>query len=250
MDILVHDVGEKQDQVGAERVLVYILPGNPGLISFYEPFASALASLFSTRDLTQKATIRICGKSYRGFEIAIPKDSETSTGPFGLPETMSACEKDLQSFADPDPSRSPTKVILVGHSVGAYILLELLRRRSELKRVDIIGGILVFPTVTYIAKSRLGRIIAVCFLLPSFMKKYLSNKFSANTCAAMVTLLRWSRCQCSFLPHAFQSALLSTSSLCMASGPGGHQLCSVPKEQKWCYPSPVGDCIPAALVCD
>jgi len=174
-DILVHNVhvGKKQQHPPSsshvERVLVYILPGNPGLISFYEPFANGLVSLLKAGNCADKAAIRICGKSYRGFEVATSEktqgEADTDGGPcmFGLADTIAACARDVESFADPDPSGPPTKVILIGHSVGAYILLELLARRTELKRVDLIGGILVFPTVTYIARSRLGRIITVCF---------------------------------------------------------------------------------------
>ena len=167
-DILVHDVHPQKST--RLRFIIYILPGNPGLISFYEPFANALVSFLRAREGINKAAIRVCGKSYRGFEVSTSSSSSctsnedrSDSGPFGLTDTIAACARDVESFADADPSTPSTKVILIGHSVGAYILLELLARRTELGRVDLIGGILVFPTVTYIARSRLGRIITVCF---------------------------------------------------------------------------------------
>src|SRR5205814_5595606 len=67
-------------------------------------------------------------------------------------------------------SKCPEKVILVGHSVGAYVMLEVIRRwklstqgfSPETSTIlEIIGGILLFPTVTNIAKSPSGKWISV-----------------------------------------------------------------------------------------
>lgn len=54
------------------------------------------------------------------------------------------------------------RVILMGHSVGSYILLEVIRRVREKAKIEeeavrIIGGVCLFPTVTHIAKSESGR---------------------------------------------------------------------------------------------
>ena len=63
-----------------------------------------------------------------------------------------------------DTCRGP-KVILMAHSVGAYMALEILRRKpqrlNELADLDIIGAALLFPTVTEIAKSWHGSILSV-----------------------------------------------------------------------------------------
>lgn len=70
-------------------------------------------------------------------------------------------------------SRTKNQVILVGHSVGAYIAMEVLRRHREGEHkesdngaistsesadvdFDIIGGVMLFPTVVDIAKSPSG----------------------------------------------------------------------------------------------
>jgi pimeloyl-ACP methyl ester carboxylesterase len=68
-------------------------------------------------------------------------------------------------------SGQPPRVIIVGHSVGAYILLEILRRHRErllgnpkddaADGMRIEGGICLFPTVTHIAKSKSGRKFSV-----------------------------------------------------------------------------------------
>lgn len=74
---------------------------------------------------------------------------------------------------------NPPKVILIGHSVGAYVLLEIISRhqhtmrRKAMKGIkqqdpDLIGGILLFPTIADIAKSPLGRVAKYVLRLPGF----------------------------------------------------------------------------------
>ncbi|KAK0724116.1 hypothetical protein B0H67DRAFT_100002 [Lasiosphaeris hirsuta] len=170
-DVLIHDLGSNDGR--AEKFMIYILPGNPGLISFYEPFAIALALLLQRSSVAKNASIRICGKSLRGFETGATgatDRNEQTTGPVSLAETILRTEADLMALATSTStpsavSASPVRIILVGHSVGAYILLELLRRHrcgagaNVHNPVDIVGGILVFPTVTHIARSRAGWIL-------------------------------------------------------------------------------------------
>lgn len=62
------------------------------------------------------------------------------------------------------------RVIIAGHSVGAFIALEVLRvlceqrkkrRGSRARGTEIIGGIMLFPTIVDIAKSPSGRLLSV-----------------------------------------------------------------------------------------
>lgn len=69
----------------------------------------------------------------------------------------------------------PLRVILVGHSVGTYMILELLaQRRRELKKMDasinqdysIIGAISLFPTIVDLTKSPNGRKVGLFASMP------------------------------------------------------------------------------------
>ena len=65
------------------------------------------------------------------------------------------------------------RVILVGHSVGAYIALEVLRRlqrKEEGMGVRVVGVLGLWPTVTHIAKSPSGVRIGVSSVVYSFLR--------------------------------------------------------------------------------
>ena len=155
--------------------LIYFLPGNPGLIHYYQPFLSKLHALLSTSSTTESSRFHICGHSLRGFESA--QDGRKVTppkSPLGLEEQIKVQEKRLYDHIKSHRARTGNspKVILMGHSVGCYMLLELIQQhRGKIEEegeedFDLIGGILLFPTIIHIAKSPLGMVFGVRTLSP------------------------------------------------------------------------------------
>ena len=140
----------------AADVLVYLVPGNPCLISFYAPYLSHLSKLL----YRPGRTTVVGGCTLPGFQ---PSKAHAVWGslPAGLPDQIMNVEELLGRA-----SRRTSKVVLVGHSVGAYMVLEVLRRRAQdlnrLGDVNIAGAVLLFPTVVDIALSPHGRIMSVC----------------------------------------------------------------------------------------
>jgi hypothetical protein len=170
-DVMTVKVSNAGSYSNSESYIIYILPGNPGLISFYEPFASALSLSLRKTSVAEDVSLQILGKSLRGFEL--DGEKRPVDGPIGLQETIVGAETDLHSLTKHEagvPGNSPPKVILIGHSVGAYILLELIRRhvedQNEDGKVNIVGGILLFPTIIDIAESPAGRILNVRYFHP------------------------------------------------------------------------------------
>lgn len=153
----------------AQEYLIYFITGNPGLISYYKPFLSRLHSLLATCSSTVSARFHICGHSLKGFEFS--KDDENAKlpkHPLSLAEQIDFQEDLLYRHIESHRERTGNtpKVILMGHSVGAYILLELIgHHRDKIDEgeedFDLIGGILLFPTITHIAKSPLGMVASV-----------------------------------------------------------------------------------------
>jgi len=156
----------------SQDYLVFFIPGNPGLVSYYEPFLSRLHALIS--DKSTKGRFHICGHSFRGFEIS--PDSETPQNPLSLTEQVKYQEDLLCLHVDSHfkaTGKSP-KVILMGHSVGAYVLLELIQQHRDRinacddEDFDLIGGILLFPTIADLAKSPMGKVARLVLPIPGF----------------------------------------------------------------------------------
>ena len=163
----------------SQSYLIYFLPGNPGLIRYYQPFLLKLYTLLSTRSTTQSSIFHICGHSHSGFETA---HDGKKFEPLGLGQQVKDQEQRLYNHIESHRNRfgQNPKVILMGHSVGCYMLLELIQQhRNKIQELieqhgskpeegeedfDLIGGILLFPTITHIAKSPLGMVFGVCTL--------------------------------------------------------------------------------------
>ena len=162
---------------GSQDYLIYFLPGNPGLIRYYEPFLYRLHYLLSTCSTTESSRFHICGHSHSGFETAY---HGKKFQPLGLGQQIKDQEQLLYKHIESHRNRTGhnPKVILMGHSVGCYMLLELVQQhRDKIQELikqhgdkieddeedfDLIGGILLFPTITHIAKSPLGMVFGVC----------------------------------------------------------------------------------------
>ena len=159
------------DDDEVQDYLVFMITGNPGLISYYEPFLSTLHNLLTSSFDSSSSRFYVCGHSLAGFDTSKSDDAENLVLPAGLFQQISNTEKLLYQQIDrlqkaTSMKERPLKVILMGHSVGAYILLELisnhrLRVEEGQKDFDLIGGILLFPTITHLAQSPQGMIYSV-----------------------------------------------------------------------------------------
>ncbi|KAJ5794855.1 hypothetical protein N7457_001454 [Penicillium paradoxum] len=159
--------GSSSDQ----KTTIFFISGNPGLIGYYHPFLSLLSKHLdeSKNDASPNPqSFQIYGCSLGGFEI----DEQSSSSPHNgadldlesqicfVQEKLATLMGDTaidQSNLDVKPRR---KVILIGHSVGAYIAMEILRRHREASprsNFDIVGGTMLFPTVKDIAASPSGQ---------------------------------------------------------------------------------------------
>ncbi|KAI4254533.1 MAG: hypothetical protein LQ352_003041 [Teloschistes flavicans] len=159
---------DRNNEKGQDYFIFHI-PGNPGLIDYYYPFLYNLHTLLSS---SSDANFHIAGHSLAGFATN-ESNSLSSRAVAGLPRQIEYVDDLLYKKVDEvrDATGKNPKVILMGHSVGAYILLEIIR--SHRKRVesgkqdfDLIGGILLFPTITHIARSPSGIAASALLSIP------------------------------------------------------------------------------------
>lgn len=164
---------------------IFFITGNPGLIAYYHTFLSLLSSKLalyassgSPRDCDY-GEFQVYGHSLAGFELpesgagTQQQQQQSETGCYDLEEQICFVQRRLDEFIV-ENSNGKHKVILIGHSLGAYIAMEVLRRHRERQKTktkidevteqaefDIIGGVMLFPTVVDIAKSPSGEKLTV-----------------------------------------------------------------------------------------
>jgi pimeloyl-ACP methyl ester carboxylesterase len=154
----------------ASNHLIFFVPGNPGLISYYDAFLRTLHQLLSEKK-SEADVFHIHGQSLNGFE-----ENSTPSQATGLPYSLEEqIESRLQCLKDrsivsggPRQGQAYDSIILVGHSVGSYIVLEMLQRLRQTPSLNVKAGILLFPTVTHIAQSPSGVKLSTLFRIPGF----------------------------------------------------------------------------------
>ncbi|KAL2851749.1 hypothetical protein BJX68DRAFT_66501 [Aspergillus pseudodeflectus] len=208
---------------------IYFITGNPGLISYYHAFLSSLGQKLSAlpgdgspnseSEKGGKNSVHILGHSLAGFELeSSTRSKKDGIGNvdgdgdhyFSLEEQICFVQRrlsghmaDLWKTSTSSMTKSRPKVILIGHSVGTYMAMEILRRhretrseKSEQQNFDIVGGILLFPTVKDIAASPSGkkltfllRLIPQLALVVSIFVRILVTLLPASILSAVVNFV-------------------------------------------------------------
>ncbi|XP_074608459.1 lipid droplet-associated hydrolase-like isoform X2 [Acropora palmata] len=171
------------------KFVIVVIPGNPGLVEFYDVFVT---SLFNSL----KGQWPIYAISHAGHSPTteypvnpFPKPSiDKATAvksffPLTLNEQIVHKNEFLKSHIPPH-----SKIILIGHSIGAYIILNILKTCD--RAADITKAILLFPTFERMAVSPSGRYVtpavryfkwfavsavAVFSVLPESVRRFLIN---------------------------------------------------------------------------
>ncbi|KAJ6441330.1 cyanamide hydratase [Purpureocillium lavendulum] len=172
----------------SRRVLIYFICGNPGLVGYYADFLGALHGMLDATPRIADAGPRIAydiyGKNLAGFSDAEhePFGAPGSDGPqpWDLDGQVESVYDDVASRSrgtDPEAADSPPPpgpgddvrgerrrydfVVLVGHSIGSYIALEVFHRHaqtpSRAPHLRLRHGFLLFPTIVSIGLSPSGR---------------------------------------------------------------------------------------------
>jgi pimeloyl-ACP methyl ester carboxylesterase len=145
------------------KTTIFFISGNPGLIAYYHPFLSLLAKYLKDG----KSSFQIYGCSLGGFEIGEDSPKAPILDLEDQIRFVQAKLATLMQGGSDDSTNAPKSrrnVILIGHSIGSYIAMEVLRRHRESpspNTFDIIGGAMLFPTVKDIAASPSGQKLTV-----------------------------------------------------------------------------------------
>ncbi|GAO16623.1 hypothetical protein UVI_02012450 [Ustilaginoidea virens] len=152
-----------------QRALVYFVCGNPGLIGFYVDFLDALRSLLDSSAAGATA-YDLYGANLAGFCDDEHEPFGPDNPPLDVHAQVDATYRDVASRRVSSPGGGPDGgsaddkpydlVILMGHSIGAYICVEIfhrhLRDASRAPHLRLRHGFLLFPTIASLAASQAG----------------------------------------------------------------------------------------------
>ena len=120
------------------HVLVYFISGNPGLIHYYEPFLSTLHSLLEetpSPHRTKPVSFHVYGRDLAGFDDADQEPFGPENPPHDVESQIRYALEGIDTLeVQTDGPRKGSRfdrIIVIGHSVGAYITLEAFHRRLK-----------------------------------------------------------------------------------------------------------------------
>ncbi|PNY26874.1 Uncharacterized protein TCAP_03198 [Tolypocladium capitatum] len=161
------------------RALVYFVCGNPGLVGFYADFLDALRGMLSASEA--RTAYDVYGRNLLGFRDAEHEPfGPGRAGPWDLDAQVEAIYDDVAARAELRVSDSDSDsgsgsgydfVVLAGHSVGAYIAVDIFHRHARqpdrAPRLVLRHGLLLFPTIASIDVSPSGRRMQLLRRLPT-----------------------------------------------------------------------------------
>lgn len=142
-----------------EMIIIHI-PGNPGLIGFYENYFSKLFEKFNKK-------IKIIGCSNRGLLIEMPDNYEKNYSKYKR-FTMNEQIKHHLNFIKHIMIKHPNKkIVFTCHSLGSYFLNKIMKK-IDMKKIQAI--FLLFPAIENLNLSKNAQ---------KFTKKMVANHLSA-----------------------------------------------------------------------
>ncbi|XP_014878839.1 lipid droplet-associated hydrolase isoform X1 [Poecilia latipinna] len=163
-------------QLSGEKVLLLLIPGNPGVVGFYESFMRTLHGLLG-RPVWAVSHAGHCAPP-DSMDLVEDGAAAARQDVFGLDGQI---RHKLAFIQDRVPRG--TRLVLVGHSIGCYMILEMMRRSPEL---EVLKAVLLFPTIERMAQSPQGKVMTpvLCQLrylayLPLFLMSLLPQRVAA-----------------------------------------------------------------------
>ncbi|XP_018324799.1 lipid droplet-associated hydrolase [Agrilus planipennis] len=142
---------EEPPETNEPEDIIICIPGNPGITKFYTVFLQRIH---------EELNCPVWILSHAGHEVVKNTNSDSdeynNDKLYGLDDQIEHKEEFVKKYV-PENAR----VYFIGHSVGAYIITELLKIPTVSQKV--LGNYFLFPTVEYIGDTPNGRFIKYVF---------------------------------------------------------------------------------------
>jgi pimeloyl-ACP methyl ester carboxylesterase len=163
-----------------KRALIFFIPGNPGLVEYYRHFLEIIRKRLNDRVSHTGTQYYISGGSLAGFDFN-PGSRKTPASSQGLPLSLDDEVEDVYARLEATVARIRAEndvqgdlpVVVVGHSIGAYMVLETVAEWKKLANqgptnMEISAGLCLFPTIFELFLSPTGRRVGVrtaCYVM-------------------------------------------------------------------------------------
>jgi len=154
-----------------EEISFVIIPGNPGCIEFYEKFS---------RTLMKQTGLCVRGVSHTGHVKSPAGLQHPQLTECGLQTQIEHKLMYLREIA----FKNAARIILIGHSIGSYMILQMLDCLSEEEANRVIKAILLFPTIERMSLTPNGK-----QLTPLLTKARWLTTFAAFTVSSLPSKL-------------------------------------------------------------
>ncbi|XP_027732827.1 lipid droplet-associated hydrolase-like [Vombatus ursinus] len=150
------------DTKDSPKLLVLVITGNPGIPAFYAGFVTALYLNLQKRYPVW--VISHAGHVSAPRGVKVDEEGPEDPSPRKLDDAF-GLEGQVEHKLAFLRRRVPAslKLVLISHSVGSYVLLEMMKRAPQL---PVLRSLLLFPTIEKIAKTPNGRVATplLCWL--------------------------------------------------------------------------------------
>jgi pimeloyl-ACP methyl ester carboxylesterase len=156
-----------------KRVLIFFIPGNPGLVEYYRHFLTLIRDRLNLLALHTNTQYYISGGSLAGFDVNSGSRLTPATA-HDLPLSLDDQVEDVYARLQITVSRirqengieGDLPVVVIGHSIGAYIVLETVAKWRKMAQqgptnMKLSKGLCLFPTIYELALSPTGRQVGV-----------------------------------------------------------------------------------------
>ena len=156
-----------------KRVLIFFIPGNPGLVEYGRRFLDIVRKRLNDRVSHTSTQYFISGGSLAGFDVN-PGSRQTPSTSQGLPLSLDSQVEDVYArlqltvaqICVENDIHGHLPVVLIGHSIGAYMVLETVAKWKKLAKqgptnMEITAGLCLFPTIYELNLSPTGRQVGV-----------------------------------------------------------------------------------------
>jgi len=156
-----------------KRVLIFFIPGNPGLVEYYRQFLDIVRKRLNDRVSHTGTQYYLSGGSLAGFDVKSGSRQTPATSQ-GLPLSLDNQVEDVYARLQSTVTRLRAEndiqgdlpVVLIGHSIGAYMVLETVAKWKEVAKqgptnMKITAGLCLFSTIYELNLSPTGRQVGV-----------------------------------------------------------------------------------------